>query len=123
MALWAPPQPTLPPEVATDAYVVFYELVPRAGGIAPGPNGGPAAPQTSTGTSDDTGREKPAPDETVGPAWGRTPVDARRSSNHEPGPDAKSAAGGDRTPTEDAEDSDDVEMVDGTDSDDPMDSS
>ena len=30
-----PPQPTLPPEVATGAYLVFYELMPRA------PDGGP----------------------------------------------------------------------------------
>ena len=102
-----PPQPTLPPEVATDAYVVFYELVPRAEDIAPGPHGAPAERQASTGTSDNTSRGLPAADETVG----------------SPPPEAASTAHRGRTPAQEAEDGNDVEIVDGMDSDDPMDTS
>ena len=56
-----PPQPTLPPKVATEAYVVFYELMPRTQETAPEPISVPADQQASAEPSNEDSRESPAP--------------------------------------------------------------
>ena len=105
----SPPQPTLPPEVATGAYLVFYELMPRAA------DGGPE--ERSANKDHDTENPTHAPVIVVDPPPGAPAEIADRSDANAPSGPAPATSGDEGDDAGSGRDGSDGGEVEG---DDPM---